>query len=90
MGSSGIPKPASAAFFSRSARFHQLYGLLLKYLNSEKESGQVVIFKRNKPKYLLINLNESPIIEMTDDEKIDFVATRLLKKYRIAFEELAK
>ena len=30
------------------------------------------------------------IIEMTDDEKIDFVAARILKKYHAAFEELAK
>ena len=29
-------------------------------------------------------------IEMTDDEKIDFVAARVLKKYHKAFEELAK
>ena len=29
-------------------------------------------------------------IEMTDDEKIDFVAARILKRYRRAFEELAK
>ncbi len=31
-----------------------------------------------------------PIIEMTDNEKIDCVAARILKKYRKAFEELAK
>lgn len=54
------------------------------------QKGQVVIFKRNRPKYMLINLDESPIIEMTDDEKIDFVAARILKKYHAAFEELAK
>ena len=29
-------------------------------------------------------------IEMTDDEKIDFVAAQILEKYRPAFEELAK
>ena len=29
-------------------------------------------------------------VEMTDDEKIDFVAARVLKQYRRAFEELAK
>ena len=29
-------------------------------------------------------------IEMSDDEKIDFVAARILEKYRAAFEELAK
>ena len=53
-------------------------------------AGQVVIFKRNKPKYILINLDESPVIEMTDDEKIDFIAARILKKHKAAFEELAK
>ena len=54
------------------------------------QKGQVVIFKRNRPKYMLINLDESPIIEMTDDEKIDFVAARILRKYHAAFEELAR
>ena len=54
------------------------------------QKGQVVIFKQNKPKNKLTNLDESPIKEMTDDEKIDFVATRILKKYHAAFEELAK
>lgn len=52
--------------------------------------GQVYIFKRNKPKYILVNIEESPIIEMSDDEKIDFVASRILKRFRPAFEELAK
>ncbi len=28
--------------------------------------------------------------KMTDDERIDFVATRILREYRAAFEELAK
>jgi len=35
-------------------------------------------------------LEKSPIIEMTDDEKIDFVAARILKKHKEAFLELAK
>ena len=52
--------------------------------------GKAVIFKNNKPKYILMNIEESPIIEMTDDEKIDFVATRILKEHREAFLELAK
>ena len=52
--------------------------------------GSVVIFKNNKPKYKLIELDGNAEIEMTDDEKIDFVAARILKKYRSAFEELAK
>ena len=54
------------------------------------KQGIVYIFKNNKPKYKLVDLENSGEIEMTDDEKIDFVATRVLKKYRRAFEELAK
>jgi len=55
-----------------------------------EKNGQAVIFKNNRPKYLLIDIDSSPIIEMTDDEKIDFVAARILKKYKPAFMELAK
>ena len=61
-----------------------------KAMNKADRKGRVIILKRNKPKYMLINLDESPVIEMTDDEKIDFVAARILKKYHAAFEEVAK
>lgn len=53
-------------------------------------SGAVYIFKNNKPKYKLIDIETDTTIDMTDDEKIDLVAARILKKYRKAFEELAK
>ena len=52
--------------------------------------GKAVIFKNNKPRYILMNIEESPIIEMTDDEKINFVAARILKEHKVAFLELAK
>lgn len=52
--------------------------------------GSVIIFKNNRPRYKLTDLEQEPEIQMTDDEKIDFVAARILKKYRRAFEELAK
>ena len=55
-----------------------------------EKSGQAVIFKNNRPKYMLIDLEVSPILDMTDDEKIDVIARRVLNKYRSAFEELAK
>ena len=54
------------------------------------KNGQAVIFKNNRPKYLLLDIESSPVIEMTDDEKIDVVAARILKKYKPAFLELAK
>ena len=52
--------------------------------------GQAVIFKNNRPKYLLVNMENTPWFDLTDDEKIDIVAARILKKYKPAFEELAK
>ena len=52
--------------------------------------GELYIFKNNKPKYKLVDIEQDTTIEMTDDEKIDFVAQRILKLYRPAFEELAK
>lgn len=52
--------------------------------------GQVVIFKNNKPKYLLVDIESTPYFDMTDDEKIDVIAARILKKFKPAFEELAK
>ena len=54
------------------------------------KNGSVIIYKRNKPQYILMNLDESPIIEMTDEEKILFVGERILHKYINAFKELAK
>lgn len=55
-----------------------------------EKHGQAVIFKNNRPKYMVIDLEESPILELTDDEKIDIVAARILKRFKPAFEELAK
>lgn len=52
------------------------------------ESGSVVLTKR--PKYLLVDLEKTTVIEMSEDEKIDFVAGRILAKHRHAFEELAR
>ena len=54
------------------------------------KKGEVIVFKNNKPKYRIVDIEKDNAIEMTDDEKIDFVATRVLKQYRAAFEELAK
>lgn len=54
------------------------------------KKGSVVIFKNNKPRYMLVDLQNSPVIELTDDEKINIVAKRILEKYRHAFEVLAQ
>ena len=55
-----------------------------------EKKGRVVIFKNNRPKLLVIDLDKEPQIDMTEDEKLEFVAARILKEHRAAFEELAK
>ena len=53
--------------------------------------GRVVLFKDNKPKYLLIDLEqESLIYDLTDEEKLEIASKRILRQYKPAFEELAK
>ena len=55
------------------------------------KSGEAVIFKNNKPKYLVVDIDDNErMLDLTDDEKIEIVAKRILKKYIGAFKELAK
>lgn len=42
-----------------------------------EKNGQAVIFKNNRPKCMIDDLDNSPMIGMTDDKKIDFVAARM-------------
>lgn len=53
-------------------------------------NGRVIIFRNGKPKYMLVDLDRSPVLDLTDDEKIDIVAARILKRHKAAFLELAK
>ena len=47
-------------------------------------NGQAVIFKNNRPKYMLVDLDNSPLIDMTDDEKVPLSLFR-----RVAMKSLA-
>lgn len=53
------------------------------------ERKRVVVFKNNQPKYVVYSIEAAPM-ELTDDERIDVAAKRVLKRYHKAFEELAK
>ena len=61
-----------------------------KVAKMAEKKGRVVVFKHNRPKLLVIDLDTEPQIEMTEDEKIRFVADRILREHKAAFEELAK
>ena len=55
-----------------------------------EKKGRVYVFKNNRPKLLVIDLDTEPQIEMSDDEKFEVVTRRILKEHMVAFEELAK
>ena len=55
-----------------------------------ENNGQAVIFKNNKPKFLLVDIESDSYFDITDDEKIDVAAKRIMSRFKPAFEELAK
>ena len=55
-----------------------------------ENNGQAVIFKNNKPKFLLIDVDSNSYFDITDDEKIDIAAKRIMNRFKPAFNELAK
>ncbi len=55
-----------------------------------EKNGQAVIFKNNKPKFLLVDIDSNSYFDITDDEKIDVAAKRIMNRFKPAFEELAK
>ena len=58
---------------------------------SVDKNGEAVVFKNNKPKYLVIDIeNSNFILDLSDDEKIDIIAQRVLKRFLPAFKELAE
>lgn len=53
--------------------------------------GRVVILKNNKPKYLLIDLEQETLFyDLTDGEKLEIASKRILKQYKPAFEDCVK
>lgn len=55
-----------------------------------RKNGRAVVMENDQPKFLVIDLDLEPQIEMTEQEKLEFVAARILREHRAAFEELAR
>ena len=55
-----------------------------------EKKGRVVVLENDRPKLLVIDLDTEPQIDMSEDERLEFVAARILREHRGAFEELAK
>ncbi len=52
--------------------------------------GKSIIFRNNRPKYILIDLEGDGYLDLTEDERIDVIARRVMKRHKAAFLELAK
>ena len=55
-----------------------------------ERDGKSVIFKNNRPKYILIDLDDGGYLDLTEDERIDVAARRIMQRHKAAFMELAK
>jgi len=52
--------------------------------------GKTIIFKNNKPKYVVVNADTWSLFSLYEDEIFELVALKILRKYQRAFEVLAK
>ena len=66
---------------------NQNFSKIARMVDEEKS---VVIFKNNKPKYIIIEYDEFLKEAKTDEEKIDDIANSVLANNLQAFKELAK
>lgn len=55
-----------------------------------EQGGSVLIFKSNRPKFILKDFESEPGMQLSEEELIDVAAARILKRYRRAFEVLAQ
>ncbi len=54
------------------------------------EDGTAVILKNNKPRYVIIDYSKFQEDEITDNQTVEDVSKKILRKHIKAFEELAK
>ena len=55
-----------------------------------EKTGDVFLFKKNRLKFRLVDVEKHPEVEMSDRERIEFIARRILRRYREDFLELAQ
>ncbi len=55
-----------------------------------KDNGKVIIVENGIPKFLMFDVEDIAAANISDDDKIDVAAIKILNQHRAAFEELAK
>ncbi len=63
--------------------------VVINFNRDSMKDGRITIYEDGKPKYAVIDIEDGDF-ELTDDEKIDVAASRVLKRNLGAFKELAK
>ncbi len=63
--------------------------VVISFNRDSMKDGRITIYEDGKPKYAVIDIEDGDF-ELTDDEKIDVAASRVLKRNLGAFKELAK
>ena len=56
-------------------------------LGAAEQAGEVVLMQDNAPKFLLSKIEGEPLI-LTEDEKLEIIAKRILKQHTRAFDVL--
>ena len=54
------------------------------------ENGAAVILKNNSPRYVILDYSKIEEDSVADDQTVEEVSAKILKKHMRAFEELAK
>ncbi len=54
------------------------------------QNGAVVIFKNNRPKYLVIDFSEADTMQKAATENVIELSRKIISENREAYEELAK
>lgn len=62
--------------------------VVISFNRDSMKDGRITIYEDGKPKYAVIDIEDGDF-ELTDDEKIDVAASRVLKRNLGAFKELA-
>lgn len=65
---------------------NQNFSKVVKHVD---ENGNVIILKNNKPKYIVKKFDNDEIV-ISEEEKMEIIARRILKKHKHAFEVLGQ
>lgn len=66
---------------------NQNFSKIAKLVDEDKS---VVIMKNNKPKYILLDFDKFSKESVSEEDKLDDIANRILSENMEAFKELAK